>query len=342
MNGLKSLCRRPRLLLLVSSLVGLFTACSSDSSRGPVGPDGFPDVRGTWIGQYSVFSCTLIEVGDPFFCEDVFYEGASLVFELDLDQSGARLDGVGYQGTVSGAVGGTIDDLGVLELSGRLGVDDNSTTDITGWSTELVGDSLVGSWSFRISDNTGSGFAAAAIDADILLVDPVALTFFNCPVQFTLRIGEDVDGLLVAGDCMLDDQSYFDVYAFNVAAGDDVLITMSSDRFSPFLWVTDVEEEPLAVDGEPGRSEAAITGAAGQRDTWLIIANSYAANATGTYLLSIERNAPSAASATLAATGGARVSTSLVKGNREEERQDSVREEMRRRLTRPVVRRGER
>ncbi|UCF18937.1 MAG: hypothetical protein JSU87_13540 [Gemmatimonadota bacterium] len=339
MNGLISVVRRPWPLLFVCGLGLAFTGCDDDE---PIGPGNFPDVRGTWVGQYSVFSCTLIEVGDPFFCDEVFYEGASLIFELDLGQSGSRLDGVAYQGTVSGEVGGRIDELGVLELSGRLGLEDNSTTTITGWSTELVGDSLLGSWSFRIRDNTGSGFATAAIEADILLVDPIVLTFFNCPIEFRLRIGESVDGLLVAGDCMLDDQSYFDVYALNVAAGDDVLISMTSDRFSPFLWVTDLEEEPLAVDGEPGRSVAAITGAAGQRETWLIVANSFAANATGTYQLSIERNAPGAASPTLAPSGGARVSASVVKSIRALDRQDSLREEVRRRLTRPAEGRGER
>ena len=326
-----SLKSKQSVLATLLALLVLFAGCGDDE---PSGPGNFPDIRGTWIGQYSVTSCTLSGGADPFFCVDVFPNGASRVIELDLDQSSSSLSGVAFQGTISGSIAGTVDEFGLVSISGTLGTGDIFEVTITGWTTQLVGDSLVGSWSFRVEDNTGSGFSTAQISANVVIVGPSVLIYFNCFVEDFLAADDEINGTLTAGDCWLDDESFYDTFALDVVQGDKISIDLSSDAYDPFLLITDVDESPLASDGDIGQNVAGVTGEAGQQETWLIIAASFVPYQSGDYRLTTARVTGNSAVTTF--TLASRVDGS---GKLTAERVSSSRERLKRRLTqaRPLV-----
>ena len=280
-------------MAVVLGMMVLSLAACDDDDHG-VGPVTVPNVAGVWIGQYNVTRCTLSEPGA--FCDEAFYPGASLIFEMELNQSRAAVSGPAFLGEFEGEVSGSVDEVGTVTLSGTIGSGQDLRADILDWDTFLEGDSLVGEWRFRVRDNVGAGLGTATVTADILLVDPAVVpTFYDCPVQEELRGSDELLGALSLRDCQLDDFSYFDVYAVNVLAGDELLISMASNVFEPFLFISDLDEVGIDFDGEPGRTEVAVDIVADFAETWLIVANSLAPDVTGDYLLTVDRLAVSAA-----------------------------------------------
>ncbi len=300
--------RSKRAAFFVTALL-LAVALGSCGDDDPSGPGDFPDVRGEWIGQYSVVGCEALTGLDPFFCADLFYAGRSLILEVNLEQSGSSVSGIAVQGAIAGQVAGTVDDVGLVTLSGQLGVGDDATTTIEDWQSLLVGDSLVGSWLFLVEDNAGNDFGSARVDADLTLVGPDVLTFFNCPVQTWLAQTDEVSGALEAGDCMLEDESYYDVYAIDVSPGDQIELQMATQGFQPTLFITDVDEALLGCSSvlaspvclkNPSDSLAVVALEAVVAETWLIIANAFFAEETGTYTLTTARLGGAGVSATVA------------------------------------------
>jgi hypothetical protein len=274
-------------IALSTVLVWAVAACGGDE---PSGPGDFPDVRGTWVGQYSVVGCEVLTGTDTFFCDDLFYPGRSLLLDLTLKQSNARVFGVAEQGQLQGEVEGTVNMAGVVSLSGRIGVGADATTTIEAWRTQLVGDSLVGNWSFLVEDNTGAGFGSAAVDADLIMVGPSVPTFANCPVELTISQNDTLQAVLAPGDCQIEnDESYFDVYGLDVQPGDRILFSLGSQEFSPALIVVDVEERLLGFEGDLADSVEVMALEAVVAETWLVIANSFLGGQLGTYTLSLQR-----------------------------------------------------
>jgi len=261
------------------------TALASCGDDQPTGPGNFPDVRGDWGGQYSVTECEVLTGNDPFFCTDLFFFGRSLALDVVLDQSNESLNGNAVQGTVAGQVSGTVDMSGLITLGGTLGADAIVTTTIEDWETELVGDSLVGVWQFLVQDNQDIGFGSARVTADMTLITPNVLSYLGCPVQSWLSQPDSISGVLDAGDCMLPDTTYFDVYAMDVEVGDSVEFRMASQEFGPFLIITDVDGDPLRADGGLGDSVASAGIEAEFDETWLVIANVFLSNESGSYRL---------------------------------------------------------
>ena len=267
------------LALLVAA--GL-ASCGDDQ---PTGPGNFPDVRGPWNGQYSVTNCEALTGIDPFFCTDVFYEGRSLTLDMVLNQTNERVSGNAIQGSVAGQVSGTVNDAGLVSLSGQLGVSESATTTIENWATLLVGDSLDGSWQFLVEDNLDEGFGSARVNADMVLLGPDVLAFFGCPVQSWVSQTDSINGVLDNGDCMLDDESFFDVYAVDVVVGDSIEFRMSSTEFDPFIFITQADENPLAAAGGLGQPVASTGTLARSNETWLIVANTFLDAESGAYSL---------------------------------------------------------
>jgi len=268
--------------------------CGDDST--PSGPGEFPDVRGLWIGQYSVTECTILSGTDPFFCQDLFYEGSSRFLDLQLSQSRSRVTGTAWQGQVSGQVEGTVSTSGVVTLSGQIGVDEAATTTIEDWEAALVGDSLVGGWTFLFEENSNLGLGSARIDAVFTLIDPDVPNYRSCPVELTLDQTDAAVGVLEAGDCQLvEDESYYDVYSMDVATGDQVEVRVGSPDFSPVLFIMDLEQRGIACSAPTGTADctfvnnpdsvATVALEAVVPETWLIIVNAAEGGDVGSYSL---------------------------------------------------------
>jgi hypothetical protein len=283
----------------VVSTLGAVAACQEDEVFLP---GDFPDVSGFWSGQYRVAGCALSGSSDPFFCDEVFFNGASLILELDLDQSGAQLDGWIYQGELVGDVAGVVDLDGVVELEGGIGgFEEDFTTTIVDWRAGLLGDSLLGSWRFWVEDNAGQGFGSATVDAGFMLYGPSVVKFFGCAAEDDLGADEQLSAGLDGTDCQLaagmyvdglEDGASFDVYEFTGAAGDSIEVTLRSEDFDALLLVAYLDEEVFWWDddsgGGTGGTDAAFTLVFDLSETVLLIASSFAPGEAGAYTLGAE------------------------------------------------------
>jgi hypothetical protein len=280
--------------LAVMLLAVLLAGCGGDD---PSGPGNFPDVRGEWVGQYRVLACTQLSGSDPLFCEGIFYVGRSLSLGLTLSQSSSRVNGLALQGSIEGQVDGSIDESGVLALSGQIGVGDYATTTIEEWETQLVGDSLVGSWVFEVEDNTASDYGIARVEADVTLIDPSVPNYLGCPVEGDLAHTDEILGALGTDDCQLDDESYYDVFSVDVVTGDQVEFRMGSLHFKPALLIVDLEgwllhcslpEAWADCDRNSPDSIATFALEAVVDETWLVIANALGRPDVGDYSLTTQ------------------------------------------------------
>lgn len=291
MNSRSGIATLPLAVMLLGIVL---VGCGGDD---PSGPGNYPDVRGEWVGQYRVLACEQLSGSDPLFCEDIFYVGRSLSLGLTLSQSSSRVNGVAQQGRIEGRVDGSIDEFGVLALSGQIGVGEYATTTIEEWETVLVGDSLVGSWAFEVEDNTASDYGIARVEADVTLLDPSVPNYLGCPVEGELAHTDEILGALGADDCQLDDGSYYDAYSVDVVTGDQVEFRMGSLDFKPALLIVDLEgwllycSLPVAsvdCDLNSPDSVATIALEAVVDETWLVIANALERLDVGDYSLTTQ------------------------------------------------------
>lgn len=284
--------RKSCVLLVCLGLIAASLGCDDAS-----GPDGLPDVSGDWVGQYSVTACSLDGARDPFLCDEIFFVGASLILDLSLDQSGAELTGLIAQGQLLGNVEGTVDEDGIVGLAGVIGPGDTvATTFILGWQTGLVGDSLVGSWRFRTEDNSASGFGAATVDAALTLLGPSVTGIFGCAVEGDVALDGQVEGSLERGDCMLPDNSFFDVYTFTGSTGDSVEVNLRSLSLDSYLLVAIDSDQVLEDDDSGGGAtglDAQIVLVFESAARVLLLANSFLDREVGTYTLSVVDLGPS-------------------------------------------------
>ncbi len=291
-------------LALPVCMFAAVSACEEDEVFVPV---NYPNAAGFWSGQYSVTGCILEGAGDPFFCDDVFFNGASLILELDLDQSGGQLGGWIYQGELVGEVDGSVDLNGLVRLEGTIGgFEQDFTTTIDGWQTGLVGDSLLGSWRFWVEDNAGQGFAPATVDAGLKLYGSSVVKFFGCAVEGDLAPDGQLSGGLDGTDCQVatgqyvegqEDGASFDVFTLTGAVGDSIEVTLRSEDFDAFMLVAFTDEEVFWWDDDSGGgtsgTDAAFTLVFDVAETVLLIASSFAPGEAGAYTLGAELLEPS-------------------------------------------------
>ncbi len=108
----------------------------------------------------------------------------------------------------------------------------------------------------------------------------------------TASIGQTITGRLQASTPTLGDGSHYETYYFDARSGDRIYVTMTSSDFDAYLrWGREQSGsfESISFDDDGGggtNSRIEVTvGAAGR---YAIQANSYGADATGAYTLSIE------------------------------------------------------
>jgi hypothetical protein len=102
-----------------------------------------------------------------------------------------------------------------------------------------------------------------------------------------LRESQLAVGRLEAGDSLVGDSTYADIFLFHAPRDGDVTIDLSSGDFDAFLIVRDAEGATLATDDDGGDgTNARITLHVQAGRTYRIIANSYGEDrATGLYRL---------------------------------------------------------
>lgn len=102
-----------------------------------------------------------------------------------------------------------------------------------------------------------------------------------------LREGQVAVGRLEAGDSVVGDSTYADVYTFRAPRDGDVTIDLVSGDFDAYLIVKDAEGATLATDDDGGDgTNARITLHVHSGQTYRVIANSYGEDrATGLYRL---------------------------------------------------------
>lgn len=124
-------------------------------------------------------------------------------------------------------------------------------------------------------DDNASGSTAVAT-ALRARVDPARM----------LRSGQSVSGVLDASDSKLDDDSYFELYYVELAAGQQMSVTMRSSAFDTYLSIgAHGATEPAESndDIEEGDTDSRIDFTAPSAGTYVIIANSLESDEMGEY-----------------------------------------------------------
>lgn len=107
----------------------------------------------------------------------------------------------------------------------------------------------------------------------------------------TLSYGQTVNGELTDSDRTLDDGSKYDEYTFQGAAGDRIVISMSSSAFDTYLGLLNANGQRLAQndDATDGDTNSQIVFTLTAAGTYKILANSYEGGSFGSYTLKLEK-----------------------------------------------------
>ncbi|MEO0455143.1 MAG: trypsin-like peptidase domain-containing protein [Cyanobacteria bacterium P01_A01_bin.114] len=102
----------------------------------------------------------------------------------------------------------------------------------------------------------------------------------------SIALNAQVAGQLDSSSHLLADRSYFNIYRFEGQAGQQVEIEMLSQQIDPYLILVGPNQEDLGQDDDSaGGVNARIIATLPASGTYLIMANSYAANEEGRYEL---------------------------------------------------------
>ncbi|MEX0691323.1 MAG: caspase family protein, partial [Gemmatimonadales bacterium] len=108
-----------------------------------------------------------------------------------------------------------------------------------------------------------------------------------------IQAGQTVSSQLSGSDPVLGDDSHYQLWSFRGNAGDQVIIRMESGRFDTFLHLLQgagLAGETIATDDDgAGGTNSQIAIALPEAGTYTIVANSYAAGATGAYTLNLQQ-----------------------------------------------------
>lgn len=149
--------------------------------------------------------------------------------------------------------------------------------------------------SLKILIRTGSVAATALIAA-------LAITS-TASAQSTIRVGQTINGTLSASDAVMEvDGSNYDCYIVSTRAGQSYTIDLDSDDFDTFIGMgagrgCQPPVDDYNDDRDDGSTNSRLTFTSSGGD-YFILANSYAAGATGAYRLTVsEGGSSNAASA---------------------------------------------
>ena len=108
-----------------------------------------------------------------------------------------------------------------------------------------------------------------------------------------ISIPTTLNGNLSSSDYQLDDGSYIDIYELTLTADTQVEISLTSSAFDAFLYVIDVFDwDPFYWDDDGGDGTDSYLSELLPASTYWILVNSYGANETGSYTLSVTPEGP--------------------------------------------------
>ncbi|MET0646341.1 MAG: S8 family serine peptidase [Pyrinomonadaceae bacterium] len=119
-----------------------------------------------------------------------------------------------------------------------------------------------------------------------------------CGTITPLSFGQTLSGNLSSTDCRFTDNSIFDKYSFAGTAGQQVSVSMSSTAFDTLLFLLRPDGTVLASDDDGGGgNNSRIPASSGTitlptTGTYIIYANSFAANVTGSYSITLTGQTP--------------------------------------------------
>ena len=91
-----------------------------------------------------------------------------------------------------------------------------------------------------------------------------------------ITCNSSVDATLVNTDCLANDDTLLDYFAFEGAAGDEVLIDLTSTDFDTFLFLLQPDRQIFAFNDDGGSdTNSSIAAELDQTGTWFIVANNY-------------------------------------------------------------------
>jgi hypothetical protein len=122
-------------------------------------------------------------------------------------------------------------------------------------------------------------------------------------VENAITIPTTVNGTIESGDCVLEDNTLYDIYKFSGTAGQQISITYTSSAFDAYLFLVDFDGQTAIILGEdddggggPSGTNSRIpsgTGVASLPYTgdYFILANTFAVGEMGSYQLEIATSA---------------------------------------------------
>ncbi|MBI4752592.1 MAG: pre-peptidase C-terminal domain-containing protein [Acidobacteria bacterium] len=113
----------------------------------------------------------------------------------------------------------------------------------------------------------------------------------QCTAQI-ISVPQTVQGALEFSDCRFNDGSYVDIYYFVGSAKQSVDIQLSSSIFDTYLILATDSGTVLATNDDSFGSNSRITRRLSATRGYFIFANSYAANRTGSYTLTLAGDQP--------------------------------------------------
>jgi hypothetical protein len=120
-----------------------------------------------------------------------------------------------------------------------------------------------------------SGSAAVLVRSDCTDFEPIEL-------------GESLTSTLSTTDCRLGDGSFTDLWSLDLSSAADVRITMSSTAVDAYLGLVDLTTgQIVAEDDDSGGGTDALIEISLGAGAYLILANSFDADETGTYTLAV-------------------------------------------------------
>lgn len=109
-----------------------------------------------------------------------------------------------------------------------------------------------------------------------------------------MRSGESASGQLTSGHPELSDETHYALHTFRANAGDQITVSMTSDDFDTYVLLGmgggSLESLELLAENDDGPNmgvNSQITYQAPESGVYTIIANSYAAGATGSYTVQV-------------------------------------------------------